>query len=201
MKVIRVIPVLLLAAFLLPGAAAAKTVEVKGPLAIGGHGFLNGELTMELGDEPRPVVFAGKGGYIGLLDLGGDLQVRCAGRGKARSKQTEQGKVYFCIGRAGTAHAVGSHFKFRAFAGHYLAAFPEGTSGTVNGRFVVCRGGDQAAEESGAAAQRRLCRRPSGGGADRERQRPAERQRGAEERGQDDLPTPAELAALLAAKS
>lgn len=191
MTTTRTIPVLiaLAAALLLPTAASAKPFEVKGPVVLAGRGFLGGELTMAAPDDSRPVVFAGRGGYIGLLDLGGDLKVRCEGRGKARSRETEQGTVYLCIGRGGRAAAVGSRFKFRAFAGRYVLRAPEGTTGTVNGRFVVCSG-DAAAENA------RLCAPKGGSGGEPRQGEPKQGEGG----GQQDLPTPAELAQLLASK-
>ena len=139
MKVsIRTIAATAFVALLVPLAAVAKESEVNGPAALAGKGFFGGELTMELADGQRPVRLGARGGYIGILDLGGDLKVRCQGRGRVHKKETEQGVVYMCIGRGGQAIILGSHFKFRGFAMRYRALLPAGTSGTFHGRFVEC---------------------------------------------------------------
>lgn len=141
------LPTLLIAMFALPGVAAAKSVEVKGPLAIGGVGFLRGELTMTNAAESRPFQYLSKGGYIGFLDLKGDLKVRCQGFEETEVEITDEGKVYYCMGQRGRALARGSHFVFRAFGVQYRARLSEGTSGTLTGRFVDCtkpgEGGDE----------------------------------------------------------
>ena len=98
------LPTLLVAMFVLPAVASAKAVEVKGPLAIAGKGFLRGELKMENAAESRPFTFAVKAGYIGFIDKKGDLKVRCQGFEEAEVEETEEGKVYFCMGERGRAH-------------------------------------------------------------------------------------------------
>ena len=140
MKVsIRAIAALALVALLAPAAAGAKEAQVNGPAAIAGKGFFGGELAMSLADGQRPVKIAGRGGYVGFLDLGGDLKVRCSGRGRVQKTETEQGTAYLCKGRGGQATVLGSHFRFRGFARHYRALVPEGARGTFNGRFVLCQ--------------------------------------------------------------
>jgi hypothetical protein len=90
--------------------------------------------------------------------------------------------------------ALGSHFKFRGFAQHYRALMPAGAIGSFHGRFVQC---DPAAEESKCQPPKPDASRP-----DSERAKPA----GPSERGRhsptpsgdEEIPTLAELAALLA---
>jgi hypothetical protein len=135
---IRAIAAFALVALLVPAAAGAKEAQVNGPAAIAGKGFFGGELAMALADGHRPVKIAGRGGYVGFLDLAGDLKVRCTGQGRARKTETDQGTVYLCKGRGGQATVLGSHFTFRGFARHYRALLPEGVRGTFHGRFAVC---------------------------------------------------------------
>lgn len=145
-----------LVALLVPASAvAAAGSEVDGPTTVGGRGFFGGELRMELGDGQRPVRIVGKIGYVGFLDLGGDLKVRCAGRGRMATKDTEQGRVYLCKGRGGQAVVSGSHFAFRGFAKRFRIHVPEGASGTLHG--VGGRGDDASsrAEERKAKLEER----------------------------------------------
>ena len=69
-----------------------------------------------------------RAGYIGVLDIGGDLKIRCVGTGRVKKTETENGDVYFCAGRqGGQVILLGSHFKFRGFAKHYRALLPAAT--------------------------------------------------------------------------
>lgn len=132
----RMIVATALCALFVPGVAAAKEADVDGPMALKGAGFFKAELEMGDGDEQRPVRIGGRGGYVGFLDLGGDLEVRCAGKGRAQIKKTDEGTVFLCAGRVGIATARGSHFKLRGFAMRYRALLPEGVTGSFQGRFV-----------------------------------------------------------------
>ena len=68
-------------------------------------------------DGQRPVKLAARAGYIGVLDLGGDLKIRCVGTGRVQKQETENGIVYRCAGRkGGEVVLLGSHFTFRGFA-------------------------------------------------------------------------------------
>ena len=161
-----------LIALLVPAAAAAAgSGEVTGPVTLTGNGYFGGELTMELGEKQRPLRIAGRIGYVGFLDLGGDLKVRCGGRARPTVQRTRQGRVYLCKGRFGQAAALGSHFTFRGFAARYQLQLPSGTAGALNGpsRGAGERGGEPRGE------------------SDEERERNAP------------LPTIAQVAALLAA--
>ena len=135
---IRIIAALGLVALLVPVAAVAKDAKVEGPSALIGAGYFGGALEQALEDGQRPVKLAARAGYVGVLDLGGDLKIRCLGTGRMQKHETEKGMVYRCAGRQG-GHVIllGSHFTFRGFAKRYKATLPAGTSGTWHGRFVV----------------------------------------------------------------
>jgi len=212
MKVsIRSIAATVFVALLVPLAAAAKESQVNGPVALAGKGFFGGELTMALADGQRPVHIGARGGYVGILDLAGDLKVRCSGKGRVHKKETEQGVVYMCAGR-GRAVILGSHFKFRGFATRYRALLPAGTSGTFHGRFVECTKTENEEGEAkwscGGVEQREGVRERAGEKRDGLKEKRQEQQEKAKERGQDkpdaseddEVPTLAELAAMLAGK-
>ena len=226
MKVsIRTIAATAFVALLVPLAAVAKESEVNGPAALAGKGFFGGDLTMTLGDDQRPVRIGAHGGYVGILDLGGyvgildlggDLKVRCQGKGRVNKKETEQGVVYMCAGRGGQAIILGSHFKFRGFAMRYRALLPAGTSGTFHGRFVECTKTEGETGEAkwscGGDERGEGVRERAGEKRDGLKERAQEKRDGlkekATERGEkkpgasqdDEVPTLAELAALLAGK-
>ena len=144
---IRIIAALGLVALLVPVAAVAKDARVKGPSTLVGAGYYGGELELAMADDQRPVRIAKRAGYIGVLDLGGDLKIRCTGTGRVQKRETDAGVVYSCAGRRGGAVILlGSHFKFRGFATHYKALLPAGASGTFHGRFVVRGEGGEGAE-------------------------------------------------------
>ncbi|MGZ8694481.1 MAG: hypothetical protein ACXWYS_03495 [Gaiellaceae bacterium] len=179
MTSIKTIVAAALVALLVPVAAGAKEAKVSGPVALVGAGFFGGELTMAMADGQRPVRITGRGGYLGILDVGGDLKVRCVGKGRVQKQETEQGVVYLCMGRGGQAVVLGSHFKFRGFAEHYRVLLPAGVAGSFHGRF----------KRAGEQSERPLRAEPKERGADK----PA-----ADE--DDELPTLGELAELLAGK-
>ena len=179
MTSIKTIVAAALVALLVPVAAGAKDARVSGPAALVGAGFFGGELTMAMADGQRPVRIAGRGGYLGILDLGGDLKVRCPGNSRVQKKETEQGLVYSCLGRGVQAVVLGSHFKFRGFAKHYRVQLTAGVAGTFHGRFT--RAGEQAERPQRAEPKERGAEKPA-----------------AEE--DDELPTLSELAEMLAGK-
>jgi hypothetical protein len=175
-----------LVALLVPVAAVAKDAEgagsakdVQGPSKVLGAGHFGGELELAGEEGQRPVRIQGRAGYIGVLDLGGDLKVRCLGKGRVQKAETEAGMVYRCAGRGGQIVLLGSHFAFRGFAVRYRAFLPEGASGTWKGqRFLVRERGDEAAE------------RGRGGEAKPEPKPARERER-------DEIPSLEELAEML----
>lgn len=137
----KAIVIAVLAAFLLPLAASAESGErktgtkVEGPATLAGAGFFGGELETADPDETRPVVIRGQRGYVGVLDLAGDLKVRCIGHGDVVEKETEQGTVYLCKGQRGTMRLSGSNYRLRGFAKRFVIHVPEGTAGELHGRF------------------------------------------------------------------
>lgn len=160
-----------LAALLVPLAAAAERGEdgrpaaearaasqaVEGPATLAGAGFFGGELETAAPDETRPVVVRGLRGYVGVLDLAGDLRVRCVGHGVVTQKETEQGAVFLCKGQRGAMRLSGSHYRFRGFAKRFVIHVPVGTAGELHGRFRdgaagggEGRGGRPARDEQGA---------------------------------------------------
>lgn len=160
-------------ALLAPLAAGAKEAELQGPMALKGKGHFGAEVQMGTAEGQRPLKVSGRIGYVGFLDLGGDLKVRCSGKGKVQTKETEQGTVVLCAGRGGHAMAVGSHFKLRGFAARYRLLLPEGASGSFHGgRFVACVKGDEGWQ----------CERPAR--ADARTEQAEERKQKAEERKQ-----------------
>jgi hypothetical protein len=149
---IRTIAALGLVALLVPVAAVAKDARVTGPSALVGAGYYGGELELAGEDGQRPVRIVAPAGYVGVLDLGGDLKIRCLGTGRIQKQETANGTVYRCAGRrGGEVVLLGSHFTFRGFSSHYKALLPAGASGTWHGRFVV-RGGRVPGEERKAPA-------------------------------------------------
>jgi len=135
---IRTIAVTALVALLVPVAAVAKDARVKGAATLVGAGYYGGELELAQADVQRPVRILGRAGYIGVLDLGGDLKIRCVGTGRMHKQETRAGVVYSCAGRqGGEVILLGSHFRFRGFATHYKALLPAGASGTFHGRYAV----------------------------------------------------------------
>ena len=193
---IRIIAALGLVALLVPVAAVAKDARVKGPTAIVGAGYFGGELKLAMEDGQRPVRIAKRAGYIGVLDLAGDLKIRCA-KSRVQKHETENGTVYSCASRqGGQVILLGSHFKFRGFAPHYRVLVPAGAAGSWHGRFVQCN----------PAAAASTCKGPK---PEREAAEPTEREQ-SPERGQargeerkapgddEEVPSLEELAELLA---
>jgi len=139
---IRTIAAAALVALLVPVAAVAKDARVEGPTTLVGAGYFGGELALAGGQ--RPVRILGRAGYLGILDLDGDLKVRCSGTGRLQKQETREGTVYRCAGRQGVEVVLlGSHFKLRGFATHYKALLPAGAGGTFHGRYVVRGEGEE----------------------------------------------------------
>ena len=134
---IRTIAAAALVALLVPVAAVAKDVRVEGPAVVTGAGYFGGELELAGTDGQRPVRVVGGAGYIGVLDLRGDLKLRCLGKGRVQKQQTPNGTVYRCAGRrGGEIVLLGSHFTFRGFLTRYRVQLPAGATGTLHGRFA-----------------------------------------------------------------
>jgi hypothetical protein len=146
---IRTFAVTALVALLVPVAAVAKDARVNGPTTLVGAGYFGGELELAMAEGQRPLRLVGRAGYVGVLDLGGDLKVRCVGTGRMQKQATRGGTVYSCAGRRGVEVVLlGSHFKLRGFSTHYKALLPAGASGTFHGRYVVRGEGDEGRKAS-----------------------------------------------------
>jgi hypothetical protein len=130
---------LAVSALALPAAASAapnprQTVTISGAkIALQGRAFVKAELTAAAGAQPVRVL--GRAGFMRFVDLGGDLKVRCQGRGEAQGHRNDKGQtVFLCAGAGGRAEATGSHFAIQGFALRYGLAIPDGYTGTVEGR-------------------------------------------------------------------
>lgn len=145
----RTVPLLVLAALVLPAMAVAKKAEIIGPTALLGHGPVRGELKSD--DGPKRVRFRLTPGLLQLTDLGGDMKVACNGNGTMRAGNDDGKLVVQCSGRT-NAVVSASSFRFGGKARRYLIQIPEGMSGTVNGDFRQ-RGDEPAAAERPAAEE------------------------------------------------
>jgi hypothetical protein len=141
----RTVPLLLLAALVLPTAAAAENTELSGPLLVKGRGALKGEVKMANPAETRPLVFAGKGGLVRFVDLAGDLRV--AGHCRAVRAEGERRKAFVCMGRGGRARVHGSHFRIVARLRTYALAIPEGATAQLRGHYVTSVPGEESDRE------------------------------------------------------
>lgn len=116
------------AALAIPAAAAAKAGDVSGKaVELQGRAFLRAELSSAGAD---PVEVTVPGGFVRLVDLGGDMKAQCDG--KSRTRQNAKGDVVvICLG---SAQVAGSHFRLHGFAPHYGISIPDGYTGKVKGR-------------------------------------------------------------------
>jgi hypothetical protein len=129
----RLVFLVLLAALTLPAVAAAKRLDVKGQVALRGHGLLRGEL--QATDPAAQVQLRLRVGRIRVLDLAGDAQVTCNGEA-AETRQNGDGQtILFCKGRRARVLLQGSHYRLAVLAMQYAMKIPEGVSGTLAGRF------------------------------------------------------------------
>jgi hypothetical protein len=131
----RLVFLVVLAALAVPAVAASKRLDVKGPVALRGHGLLRGEL--QATDPASQVQMRLRLGGIRLLDLAGDAKVTCNGE-DANQRQNDGGRtVFFCKARRARILVQGSHYKFAVLARQYAMKIPEGVSGILAGRFHV----------------------------------------------------------------
>jgi hypothetical protein len=136
----RTVPLLLLAALVLPTAAAAENTELGGPLLVKGRGALKGEVTMANPEATRPLVFSGqsygeRGGLARFVDLSGDLRVD--GRCRAVRTEGEGRKAFVCGARGGRVRVHGSHFRVAARLRTYAMAIPRGATARLRGNYVA----------------------------------------------------------------
>jgi hypothetical protein len=143
----RTVPLLVLAALMLPAAAVAQKADIVGPAALLGHGPVRGELKSD--DGAKRVRFR-LAGQLQLTDLGGDMKISCRGQGSMQAGNDDGKLAVHCAGRT-LAVVSASHFRFGARARRYLIQIPEGMSGVVNGDFR--RRGDEPVSEEPEASR------------------------------------------------
>jgi hypothetical protein len=136
----RTVSLLLLAALVLPAAAAAESSELSGPLLVKGRGALRGEVELAKPAETRPLVFAGQGGVVRFVDLAGDLRVD--GKCRAVRPDGQARKAFVCMGRGGRARVHGSHFRIAARLRTYAMLIPRGATAELRGHYVTSDAGD-----------------------------------------------------------
>ena len=139
----RTVPLLLLAALVLPAAAAAESSELTGPVSVKGRGALRGEVKMANPEETRPLVFAGQGGLVRFVDVAGDLRVA----GHCREAGVGERRVFVCAGRGGRVRAHGSHFRIVARLRAYAFRLPAGATAQLRGNYVTFDPGDAPERE------------------------------------------------------
>jgi hypothetical protein len=131
----KTLPLLVLAALLVPAAALAKKVEVNGPATIHGRGPVRGGLHAE---SQATVNFRFRAALIRVVGKADDLQVTCEG---ARVRKFERAnrrglKVIICKGRALHVAVTATRFRFAARSrGAYGIQIPEGVSAVLYGHF------------------------------------------------------------------
>lgn len=151
----RLLCLLSVSALAVPAAASAapgprQTVTISGSkIALVGRAFVKAELTASA--AAKPVRVLGRAGFMRFVDLGGDLKVRCQGRGDAQGQKNDKGQtVFLCAGAGGRAEATGSHFAIQGFALRYGLAIPDGYTGTVEGRVRERQPGQNGTQAPGA---------------------------------------------------
>jgi hypothetical protein len=140
----KLLPLLVLAALLVPAAAQAKKVEVFGPATIQGHGPVHGGFHAE---SSATVKFRFRVAVIRVTGKADDLRVACEGsRVRKLERSNRRGlKIVVCNGRGLSVAVTGTRFGFAARSGAYGINVPEGVSGVLYGHFR--RGGDAAKPE------------------------------------------------------
>jgi hypothetical protein len=104
-----------LLALVVAGTAGAAEQEVSGPVTLVGKGRFGGQLAMATPDASRPVVIKARRFQVAVLDLAGDLKVRCSGR--TATRETEEGTLVVCKAMRGQLRIRGSRFGLRGVAG------------------------------------------------------------------------------------
>jgi hypothetical protein len=131
----KLLPLLVLAALLVPAAAQAKKLEVSGPASIQGRGNVHGGLHS---DGPATVNFRFRAAVIRVTGKADDLQVTCEGDSvKKLERSNRRGmKLVVCKGRALAVAVTATRFRFNARSrGAYGIEIPEGMSGLLWGHF------------------------------------------------------------------
>jgi hypothetical protein len=143
------LPLLVLAALLVPAAAQATKLEIEGPASIVGRGPVHGALHAE---SPATVNLRFRAAIVRIT--GKDLKVTCNGRrAKTLERTNRRGiKVVGCAGRGLHVSVTATRFGLAARSrGAYGIQVPEGMSGVLYGNFR--RGdSDRPAEDERPAA-------------------------------------------------
>jgi hypothetical protein len=128
----RTVPLLVLAALVIPAGAAAK--DVSGPATLAGHGPVRGTLRSAEGPARVELHLSGK---ILVSGRARDLEVSCTGASvKMRTAVNRRGlELVACKGRRMTVVISATAFHFGALARRWLIQIPEGVSGKISGRF------------------------------------------------------------------
>ena len=130
------LPLLVLAALLVPAAAQAKKLDVSGPASIIGRGNVHGGLHAA---NPSTVNFRFRAAVIRITGEAGDLKVTCEGeRVQKLERSNRRGRVVIvlCKGRGLSVAVTATRFHFGARSrGAYGIEVPEGMSGVLYGHF------------------------------------------------------------------
>jgi hypothetical protein len=132
----KTLPLLVLAALLVPAAAQAKKLEIDGPASIVGRGPVHGALHAE---SPATVNLRFRAAVVRITGKADDLKVTCNGRrAKTLERTNRRGiKVVGCMGRGLQVSITATRFGFAARSrGSYGIQIPEGMSGVLFGHFA-----------------------------------------------------------------
>jgi hypothetical protein len=146
----KTLPLLVLAALLVPAAAQAKKLEIDGPASIIGRGPVHGALHAE---SPATVNLRFRAAVVRITGKADHLKVTCNGRrAKTLERTNRRGiKVVGCMGRGLQVSITATRFAFAARSrGAYGIQVPEGVSGVLFGHFA--RAEAPAEDERPAAA-------------------------------------------------
>lgn len=146
------LPLLVLAALLVPAAAQAKKIEVTGPASIVGRGPVHGGFHAE---SQATVNFRFRAAIVRITGKADDLKVTCNGRrAKTLERANRRGiKVVGCMGRGLVVAVTATRFRFTARSrGAYGIQVPEGMSGVLYGHFR--RDGEAPAAERPAPEEK-----------------------------------------------
>ena len=161
----KTLPLLVLAALLVPAAAQAKKIEVDGPASILGRGPVHGGFHAE---SQATVNFRFRAAMIRITGKADDLKVTCNGRrAKTLERTNRRGmKVVGCIGRGLQVSVTATRFRFAARShGAYGIQVPDGMSGVLYGNF---RRGEEAAKPERPAPEEQPADDPAQDEADAE---------------------------------
>ena len=111
-------------------AAAQQRPDVQGPALVGARGQLEGEVR-----AAKAMRVEAGGGYVGVMDLGGDLDVTCTG-GELRDRRSVDGhRQVLCVGRHIQVQVSGKRFVFKAQGRRLGALVPVGATASLLGDF------------------------------------------------------------------